>query len=196
MIECPYCQTSLKEDAPECPQCGIDGDKLTRMMGPMPVIFGGVSQSGTTLDSREVKRLVKVINRYQRRFAQSRLHLLVRKFPQEMDFKVVLFWVFNQAGLSAEGSKGGQNRDVVIVVDPGRAKAGLIVGYGLEPVLSQKDMDEVVQSGQGSLKSGEFAEALEAMVDELTDRLKAVCQVLPEAVGLPSQLANEEDDEY
>jgi len=148
---CPYCQNPVQENAPECPQCGIDGDKLTRIMGPMPVIFGGLSQSGTLLGAREVKGLVKVIDRYQRRFPQSRLHFLLRQFPQEMDFKVVLFWLFNHAGLSSQGSKDGSNRDAVIVIDPSRGKAGLIVGYGLEPLLSQKAMDAVVLSGKKEL---------------------------------------------
>lgn len=193
---CPYCQNPVQENAPECPQCGIDGDKLTRIMGPMPVIFGGLSQSGTLLGAREVKGLVKVIDRYQRRFPQSRLHFLLRQFPQEMDFKVVLFWLFNHAGLSSQGSKDGSNRDAVIVIDPSRGKAGLIVGYGLEPLLSQKAMDAVVLSGKKELESGDYGAAFEAMTSELTDRLREICGSLPEAVGLSTQLSVEEVDDY
>ncbi len=174
----------------------MDGAKLSRLMGPVPVIFGGISQNGKALNPREVKGLVKMVERYQRRFVQSRLHLLLRRFPQEMDFKVVLFWLFNQAGLSAQESKGGQNRDVVIVIDPSRGKAGVIIGYGLEPLLSQEDLDAIVQSGKSSLDLYDYRAAFEAMVGELTIRLREVCQLLPEAVGLPAPLAVEEEIEY
>jgi hypothetical protein len=196
VIECPYCQSALKENVSECPKCGIDGEKLTRIMGPMPVIFGGVSQDRKLLSPRDIKRLVKVIDEYQRRFPQSRLHFLVRSFPQEMDFKVVLFWVFNQAGLSSQGSKGGKNRDVVFVIDRKRSKAGMIVGYGLEPVLSQAAMDEVVSSGQDALNEGDFSGAFEEMVGTLTDRMREICLGLPELVGLRAKLADEETDDY
>ena len=113
-----------------------------------------------------------------------------------MDFKVVLFWLFNRAGLSAQESKGGQNRDVVIVIDPSRGKAGMIVGYGLEPLLSQKDMDEIVQSGKKALDVYDYSAAFQEMVEELTRRLRDVCQILPEAVGLPAELAVEEVTDY
>lgn len=195
-MQCPYCQSSLKEAELECPSCGIDGEKLTRIMGPMPVIFGGVSQSGSKLSAREVKKLTKVIQKFQRLFPQSRLHLLVRSFPQEMEFKVILFWVFNQAGLSSQGSKGGQNRDVVLMIDPSRSKAGLIVGYGLEPLLSQESLDGVVSSGQGALGNGEFAVAFEAMVTVLTERMREASQGLPEAVGLLAKAAADAGEDY
>jgi hypothetical protein len=196
VIACPYCQNSIMETESECPQCGIDGEKLVRIMGPMPVIFGGVTQDGKLLSDRQVKRLRKVTDQYQRRFPQCRLHLMVRSFPQEMEFSVILFWIFNQAGLSSQESKGGQNRDVVILVEPRRAQAGLIVGYGLEPLLSQEAMDEIVAGARGELVNQDFAGAFEVMVDRLTNHLREISLNLPEAVGLQAKLAVDESNDY
>ena len=134
--------------------------------------------------TREVKRLTKLIQKFQLKFPQSRLHLLCRSFPQEMDFKVILFWVFNKAGLSAQSRRGGQNRDVVIAIDPNRTKAGLMIGYGLEPVLSQEALDDIILSGQTDLENGEFASAFERIIGSLTEEMRKVCLGLPEAVGL------------
>lgn len=165
-------------------------------MGPMPIIFGGVTQDEKLLSDRQVKRLRKVSDQYQRRFPQSRLHLMVRSFPQEMEFSVILFWIFNQAGLSSEGSKGGQNRDVVILVEPRRAQAGLIVGYGLEPLLSQVAMDEIVAGARGELTNLDFSGAFEVMVEGLTNCLREISRNLPEAVGLQANLAIDESLDY
>ena len=196
MIECPYCQNLLKEASSECPQCHIDIEKLARLMGPMPAIFGGVSQNGARLSTREVKRLTKVTEKFQRRFPQSRLHLLCRSFSQEMDFKVILFWLFNKGGLSNQGNRGGKNRDIVLLIEPTRGKAGVIVGYGLEPLLSQETLDRVVLSAEEKLKNGEFAAAFETMVDEITKELREICAALPEAVGLQARSLKNKTPSY
>jgi len=154
----------------------------------MPVIFGGVSQGGSNrMSVSEVKRLVKLIQKFQLKFPQSRLHLLCRSFPQEMSFKVILFWVFNKAGLSSQGNRGGKNRDVVIAIDPRREKAGLMVGYGLEPLLSQGSLDDIVLSGQTDLENADFAMAFEKMVTSLSAKMREVSLGLPETIGYKSQ---------
>lgn len=165
-------------------------------MGPMPVIFGGVTQEGNFMSDKEVKRLRKVVEVYHRRFPQSRLHLMVRIFPQEMALPVILFWIFNNAGLSSQGSKGGQNRDVVLLIEPKRQQAGVIVGYGLEPILAKESMDDIVGQGWDELARGDFAGAFESMVETLSEYLKAISEGLPEAVGLRVKLADESGDEY
>ena len=165
-------------------------------MGPMPVIFGGVTQEGNHLKKKEVKQLRKAVDVYHRRFPQSRLHLMVRTFPQEMELPVILFWIFNNAGLSSEGSKGGRNRDVVLLIEPNRGQAGMIVGYGLEPILAKEAMNDVVGRARGFLMDGDFAEAFNSMIDTLSECLKAISEGLPEAVGLPVKLAEEDGDQY
>jgi len=165
-------------------------------MGPMPMIYGGVSQEGDFLNGSEVRRLRRMIMDYQRQFPQSGLHLLVRSFPQEMDFKVILLWLFNQGGLSPEGCKGGRNRDVVILIEPDRRKAGLIVGYGLEPLLSQEAMDEVVGRAGFALAERDFAGAFEVMVKGMTNLLCEISLELPKAVGLRIELAEDGADQF
>jgi len=134
----------------------------------MPAIFGGVSQNGARLSTREVKRLTKVIGKFQRRFPQSRLHLLCRSFSQDIDFKAILFWLFNKAGLSNQGNRGGQKRDVVFLIE----------------------------SAGGELAKGEFAVAFEMMVDELSQEMQKVCGALPEAVGLQAQTFENKTPSY
>lgn len=148
------------------------------------------------MSDKEVKRLRKAVEEYHRRFPQSRLHLMVRVFPQEMALPVILFWIFNNAGLSSEGCKGGQNRDVVLLIEPKRQQAGVIVGYGLEPLLSKESMDDIVGHARGELSAGDFAGAFESMIGSLSEYLKAISQGLPEAVGLRTKLADDSGNDY
>lgn len=174
----------------------MDAEKLLKIMGPMPIIPGGVSQDKRRLGRWQAGALRKVIAQYQRRFPQSRLHLMVRTFPQKMELPVILFWIFNQAGLSQESARGGRNRDVVILIEPKRRQAGMIVGYGLEPMISQMDMDEVVREGRGFLDEGNYLKAFRAMVGVLTFKLKTVSVDFPRIMGLPEQRVGEVEETY
>lgn len=174
----------------------MDAEKLLKIMGPMPIIPGGVSQDARWLGRWKMKALQKKIDGFRRRFPQCRLHLMVRTFPQKMELPVILFWIFNQAGLSLESARDGRNRDIVILIEPDRKKAGMIVGYGLEPLISQEDLDAMMSAGHAFLKTGKFVKAFGAMVAALTSKLEEVSREFPRIVGKPERPKEELEIDY
>ncbi|MDB4323044.1 TPM domain-containing protein [Akkermansiaceae bacterium] len=152
-------------------------------------MFGGISDGCQLFGKSETKKLAKIIRGYQESFPQSRLHVVTRTFDQKVDLPVILFWVFNRAGLSEESAKQGQNRDVVILIEPHRNQAAMIVGYGLEPVLPQQALDQIIERAQPFLGSGDYLGGMEIAIDSLTELLKSVSQKLQNSLGLKSELA-------
>ncbi len=154
-------------------------------------MFGGVSDGCQLFNKAETKKLAKLIQAYQNNFPQSRFHVVTRTFDQKADLSVILFWVFNRAGLSEESAKQGQNHDIVILIEPHRQQAAMIVGYGLEPILSQQALDQIIERSQPFLSSGDYLGGMEIAIAGLTELLKSVSQELPASLGLEAELAKD-----
>lgn len=169
----------------------MDLEKLANALGPVPVVFGGISDGSQIFNRTDTKKIKKLVDRYQRTFPQSRLHVVSRIFDQKVELPVIIFWVFNRAGLSQESAKQGNNRDIVILIEPNRRQAAMMVGYGLEPFLPQQALDRIIEQAQPYFSSEDYCEGLTIAVERLTELLKSVSQDLPAAVGLQTALATE-----
>ena len=169
----------------------MDLNRLAKALGPVPVMFGGISDGCQIFNKPDTKKLAKIIRSYQETFPQSRLHVVTRTFEQKVDISVILFWVFNRAGLSEESAKQGQNRDVVILIEPHREQVAMIVGYGFEPILPQQALDQIIEQSQPFFTSNNHLDGLKTIIQSLTKLLTSVSQELPNSLGLPSETAQE-----
>lgn len=160
-------------------------------MGPMPIIVGGISDAPKILKSRDLTRVNNARQHFQRQFPQSRMNIVIRIFTQDVPFSAVLFWVFNTAGLSEEAARRGKNRDILIVVDPKRLEAGLMLGYGLEPFVPQKALDHLVDRAAPLLGVQEYAQALCNLIDGLSQLLSTISQDISQNLGLLEPLTQE-----
>ncbi|MEN8693882.1 MAG: TPM domain-containing protein [Akkermansiaceae bacterium] len=183
MIACPRCKTPLKETSTECLGCQLDLDKVAKELGLVPVIFGGVSDSPEVFTPADEKKLKKMVLKHQRDFPQSRLHIVTRSFPQKVELPTLIFWLFNRAGLSQESEKQGQNRDIVILIEPLRKEAAIMIGYGLEPFVPQSDLDQILASAQPAFAAGNIMNGIESVVGSLSDLLKRVSRELTLSFG-------------
>lgn len=191
MIGCPYCTKPLLETSTECPHCQLTLAALGKLMGPTPIMVGGISDGPKVLKSRDITRINKVRQHFQRQFPQSRLNIVMRTFSQDVPFSSILFWLFNTAGLSEEAARRGKNRDILIVIDPKRKEAGLMLGYGLEPFVPQKALDHLVDRAAPLLSVREYAQALCNLIEGLGQLLASISQDISQNLGLLEPLTQE-----
>lgn len=192
MIQCPYCNTPLTETTPQCPGCKLDIERANAVMGPIPLLSdSGLTDLVRILTPADDKAIHRTIQSFQRRFPQCRLHVLINKFADTFPPASHLFWLFNSAGLSRTESRRGNNRDILLGVDPGQQWAGLIIGYGLEPFLGQEALDHILERASPRLQSGETGLAIIEIITQLGDLMEGVCRDLPATLGLQDNLAVE-----
>jgi hypothetical protein len=117
-MRCPYFHKALEENSAECPSCKLTLSRAPALLGPVPRFAPGLDDALRVLEKRDVKKLGERIDEMQRRFPQVKMHIIVRDFPSNHPFDLFLFWIFNHAGLSEEAHKGGENRDILLVIDP------------------------------------------------------------------------------
>ena len=69
----------------------------------------------------------------------------------------------------------------------------MIVGYGLEPILPQQALDQIIERSQPFLASDDYLGGMEIAIEGLTELLKSVSQDLSSSLGLKTELAKDFD---
>lgn len=175
-MRCPYCRSPLTELAPECPQCRLNLNRVASLVGPVPRITPGISDSTGAITRREAKRLLKRVERIRQRFPQIRIQILVHHFPQNHPFELHVFWIFNLGGLFRDNEKAGENHTVLIALDPIANQSSVMVGYGLEPFITVNQLDEILEPAVPAWSDRAWAEGLEIVLDELEPLLEQAIQ--------------------
>jgi len=185
VIQCPYCRTPLTETTPACPKCSLDLDRASAVMGPVPRLSAlGITDFTETLKPRDEKRLHRTIREFHLRFPQSRVAVVFSRFDSKFPLAAHLFWLFNTAPVSGESCKRGDNRDLLIGIDPDRRLAGLTVGYGLEPFLDQDALDRALELARPHLEKDDFPAAVLTILNALSRLMEEVCRELGDLLGL------------
>lgn len=186
-MRCPYCQTALLENSPECPNCKLTLNRANAILGPLPRFSQGLGGATSVLSTREIKQLGARISEMKRRFPQVTLHIIVRELPTEHSFDLYLFWIFNSAGLSEEAHKGGDNRDILLLVDPAQLRAGMIVGYGLEAFLREEALDHLLALAEPAFRERRWMDGFVCVVEGLDKLLESAAIDIENAMGVTTQ---------
>ncbi|MCW1924613.1 TPM domain-containing protein [Luteolibacter arcticus] len=188
-MRCPYCRTRLEEMSPECPSCRLTFERAGALLGPMPRIGPGISDLAGALPKGDPKKITKAINRLMWTFPQVSVHVLLHLFPTEHPFELHVFWVFNGGGLSPESQKGGENRAILLALDPGQGKSALMIGYGLEPYLGDDALAHLLELSEPAWKAGEWTRGILELLGGLDRLLESAALEVANGFGLSALAA-------
>ena len=183
-MQCPYCRSPLTETSKECPSCLLSLFTANSLLAPLPMTARGITDTIGVLEKGADKKINKSLATLSRRFPQVDMHVFISKFNNKFPIATHLFWLFNQGHFCARNKKGGDNRSILLGLDPKQGKIGLIVGYGLEPFLPSKALDHTLEKAQPSLASGDYAEAVLKVIDALSHLMKGVCDGFNDTLGI------------
>lgn len=184
-MRCPYCQTPLTETAPECPGCKLNLSRATALLGPVPRIEAGVSDNSHALSETNKTRIRKRIAAIQQRFPQVLLQVACQGFPDKHPFSLYVFWIFNLGGISPSSQKAGGNRSILLVLDPDAGKSSIMVGYGLEPFLSETALDQLLEMAEPAWNDQAWYEGIIVVLDGLEQLLESAAKEVGNAFDLP-----------
>lgn len=195
-MHCPYCLTLLSEDTSECPGCRLNLSRASALLGPLPMVNPRICDQPDLLDVTAQKRLLRRMDRFEHRFPQIRLQLLCRNFPSEHPFSLYLFWIFNLGRISSDLEKGGKNRVILLAVDPGSARAGIMPGYGIEPFLKIEDLNALLESAEQHWIASAWADGFSRLIDGLEILLEDSIHRLTDIFGHDSRPPRVESGEF
>ncbi|MDB6118788.1 MAG: Psb32 and founding protein of phosphatase [Verrucomicrobiaceae bacterium] len=180
-MRCPACQQETFETADLCSQCGFSLPALEKLMGFAPNLKPDVTDMAGELSKKELNMVRKGIARLEHRFPQVRCAVVISSTPPNITLPLHAFWLFNKGGLTSALERGGANRLVLLVLDPEAEKLACMIGYGLEPFVSEGRLLASMQAALASLASGEIGAGIVACMDHLGTHLAEVAESLHKA---------------
>ena len=193
-MHCPYCQQSVSEDSAQCAACGLDLQRLDRVLGIPPVLSAGLTDLDGVLSTADTRRVGRALLQFRRRFPQIQMALLIGKAPQAVPLRTWMWWLFNRSRFSLALDKGFVNRDILFALDTTRKQAGLTIGYGLEPFVGKRDLSDVLQAGGMALDAGEWGGACHEILIALDQGLRQTISRMPLTYGVPLPLLSCSED--
>ncbi len=184
-MTCPYCESPAYEDAPECQRCGITMDKADQYFGTAPPLQPGVNDTSKALSARDQKRVSIALNNLEGHFPQLGFTIVYLPLALTFSAQAYAFWLFNHRALGGAAAMGGANRHILILVDTAGQRAAITVGYGLEPFLGKHALLECLWSAIPAYHDKRYAQGTLLLLEALGKRIKAICEELPRAFGLP-----------
>jgi uncharacterized membrane protein YgcG len=173
-MRCPYCQSPVHPQTTECPSCRLNFPRTSTLLGAMPRLAPGVSDTTGKLTSSETGKLRKRVNALHRRFPQLVLQVVLRAMPDEHPFSLYAFWLFNAGAFAGEGRRGANNQGILLLIDPVRQESALIPGYGLEPLLKPEALGHLLDLAGPVWEAGLWMEGIERVLGGLEKLLESV----------------------
>lgn len=182
---CPYCQTRLTETVQECPGCKMNLSRAAALLGPVPRLEMGISDDTQALDERDRRRLHKKIKRLETRFPQITVQVICHSFPVEHPFPLYVFWVFNMGGISKATHTAGDNHTILLALDPVVGKSALMLGYGLEPFLSEPALNHLLEVAEPAWNDKLWAEGIGIVLEGLEPLLESAAREIGSTFEIP-----------
>ncbi len=170
-MKCPACAHPLAEGAPACPGCGLTRDALDAGCGVIPKLWKRASSPSADLTLRELNALNRRIAWFERTFPQVHLSVVAARTPQSVPPSAYAFWLINRA---AFGRPAPPSRSYVVlfVLDAARGSLSLTVGYGLEKILPEPDLQSALDAGKSALSAGRLGKGVDASIRKLRRLLR------------------------
>lgn len=184
MLSCPYCQAQVEEDSPACSSCSLSVEGATTLLGPVPLLNRGLTDTTETLSNRQTRAIKAEISRFEKSHPQSNLNIVLRDFDPAFNLSTHLFWLFNTAGLSPQDLQNEKNQDVLIGLDPVQGRLGLMIGYGLEPFIPKDAIHSLLELARPQLEEGNPSEALTLVTQKLSTLFNNASRTAREALGI------------
>jgi uncharacterized membrane protein YgcG len=173
-MQCPFCQTSLRADAAECPACRLTFPRTSSLVGAVPRLAPVVADTTRTLGTAAQAVVKKRIAEIQQRFPQVVLQVVMHTFPEEHPFSMHVFWLFNAGNFAGDSRRGKDNHALLIALDPTRGESAIIPGYGLEPFLKTETLDHLLELAGPAWQTGRWTDGLLRVLDGLDQLLESI----------------------
>ena len=171
-MKCPSCFHVLETPVARCPACKLSLQRLDLKFGMVPRHSRYLTDRSGRISLNDMAQLRGALRLFEKKFPQTLFSIFVDELPAGTSVSEYAFWLANRARFSSLEKKQGDNFDLLLEVDLAIPSASFTAGYGLEPQLSEEDLQAVLDELAGPLAAGAIADGLRALLDALIRRLR------------------------
>ncbi len=178
-MKCPSCLGTLSTPTPQCPHCKLTLRRLDVKFGAVPRHSSLLTDRTGRLPAREVKTLRDLLRSFNGKFPQSLFSVfLTNQLPGSI--WEYTFWMANRGRFGNVHTEAGDNFDLLLGIEVEARSAALVIGYGLERYLDERDLERALAGASGAFSVADFARGIRICVELLTERMKNVVKDLEE----------------
>ena len=183
-MQCPYCHVAVAAGNAICPRCGLTLERVTKLFGVVPNTTGGIWDNAGILSAAEKRRIKGAAHELSIRFPQAYFSVATAKLSEDTSLGAFAFWLFNQGGLVREIDRGPNNYEILLTLDVSRGRCSLMVGYGLESLISEAVLEDILAAARPSFEGDKFASGIASVIGSLKSELTKIARNLEETHGL------------
>jgi len=157
-----------------------------RMFGVTPILALGVMDRARVLTKAQVEAADVIVQRITEQFPQVHISALINRLEERIPIKPYLFWVFNRCGVFPEFEKAENSYHVLLHLDAGANRASMMLGYGLERIITEEAIEDILRNSQNLFQSGKGGAALKKILLSLESELQTQWNLYPEKFGIGS----------
>ena len=146
--------------------------------GTVPLHSRYLTDRASSLTVGEVRRLRKLLERFEKKFPQSVFSVFVTDLPAGASVREFAFWLANRAHFGSVEAVGAENFDLLLVIESETYNAALTVGYGLEKFISEDDLNVAFTAALPALRRGELERGIQLCIEEMTKQLIDICKAV------------------
>ena len=188
-VRCPSCAAVLDPGGEQCENCKLTLRRLDLKFGTIPRHANYVTDRTERLPIIEVERAREELRLFERQFPQSPLSVFVVDLTKGQAASEYVFWLANRGRFGLAEAIGAKNFDLLLLLDTGNRNVALAAGYGLEGLVTASQLAGVVDAVAKKLDDENFAGAVDACIDRLSEILRAASeQSLQSTTPVPSDV--------
>jgi uncharacterized membrane protein YgcG len=147
-------------------------DRLDIKFGAVPRYSRFITDFTGRLPHRDLAGERSLLRLFNRKFPQSRFSVFVTNQLTGGTIGEYAFWLMNRARFGFAEAVGGDNFDLLLVIDVERSAAALIAGYGLETYISEHDLERALAEAATGFHEGDLARGIRACVEVMISRMR------------------------
>jgi len=170
---CPGCYFSVSAPVEQCPRCHFSGKRLVdKYVFDAPDLERYVDPHGY-LPERSRGRIDQVLDDLESDFPQVRISICIVDLLAEVDPREFGFWFFNASKVYSETEAQRRAWTVLLALDDQNARASVTKGYGIEPFLSDANLEELLWNERELFLEKEYEAGVFNFVEGLEELLES-----------------------
>jgi hypothetical protein len=193
-MNCPHCSSLITPAQPVCPQCGFSAAAIRGYLGSDWVRLARITDNAQLLSLKHSRHLETVLDDFERRFPQCFMAAYVGALPDNLTLPDLGFWLINHGAFHTHQISRRNDFGIVLIMDPVRQQASFTLGYGLESILKETFLTQILKKLQPLLRQGSFASAIETAVTLIEKELRSAARREPRQLDQPPSIIGDASD--
>lgn len=174
---CPKCGGDVPDGADSCPRCGLICRGLDAHCGVIPQILSNVTDLAEDFALGELQDLRRLTDRFDATFGETHLNIVATRVPPAVSLPAYGFWLLNRARIGAPPTvPPARNYSILFLLDSQRGDFSITVGYGMETLVSQSELEDVLAAGLPDLQQGKKRIGISKCISSLTELIQQKLQ--------------------